>query len=80
MPRPLHPAQLHVPVLVYAGEREALLARSEEIRAQLRRTPERSPYRRGLEHSLVRITARLMAIAAAPAAIIPPGMNRRDLQ
>lgn len=66
------------PPLVYAGQRERLLADRAEILAKLRRVPVHSPYRPALQRSLVRVSAQLIAISEAPAPV--PGSTRKDLQ
>lgn len=78
MPRDLRPARPVAPPLVYAGEREQLLAERAEILGKLRRNGGHSSFRPALQRSLTRITARLVAIGAEVPPV--PGMNRKDLQ
>lgn len=78
MPRPVRPIQPFAPPLVYSGDRERLEAERAEIAAKLRRVPERSPYRPGLQRAFTRVTAQLMAISSAPPAV--PGSSRKDFQ
>lgn len=78
MARSALPPGLSAPPLVYAGERERLLAERDEILGKLRRNGGHSSFRWALQRSLVRVTAQLVAISQAPAPV--PGSNRKGLQ
>lgn len=78
MPRPPRNADLVCPPLVYVGDRDRLEAERAEILSKLRRVPERSPFRPGLQRAFTRVTAQLVAINSAPPPV--PGANRKDLQ
>lgn len=78
MPRPFAPSRLYVPPLVYAGEREQLLADLVIVEGQIRRNAPGSIYRPALERHRIRLKARLLAIGAPTAPV--PGLDRKDLQ
>lgn len=76
-PRVTSPARLHVPPLVYAGEREALLAERGEVRAAIERFRGSPGLRASWERRLIQITARLLDIERERP--MPP-VTRADLQ
>lgn len=78
MAKPIRPSGISAPPLAYTGDREMLEAKRAELAAQLRRVPERSPFRPGLQRAFTRVTAQLMAINGAPPPV--PGSTRKDLQ
>lgn len=76
-PRTSAPARLHVPPLVYAGEREALLAEQAEVRAAIERLRGSPGLRASWERRLIKINARLLDIERERP--LPP-ITRVDLQ
>jgi len=76
-PRASSSHRLFAPPLVYAGEREALLAEQAEVRAAIERFKGSPRLQWPWVRRLIKINARLLDIERAP--VVPP-VTRADLQ